>query len=149
MKQGIRKKGWVLSVDALLSTLVLAMMLGTIAFLVSGSQPRGPVLLDLNGKAIDALGVLSHGGDLASLNASRANGTLNALLQANQDWSLHVDYYNYSSGNFTLVGNYSLGGNSSDKKTLAADTLVIPVINQTTGRAQYFLRAQLVLWPKE
>jgi len=143
------RRGWVISVDALLSTVILTLMLGTFAFLVSSSQPRGPVLLDLNGKAIDALDVLSHDGDLASLNASRVNSTLNRLVQANQEWSLTVDYYNYSSGNFTLSGNYSLGGNSSDKKTVSTETHLIPVINQTTGRAQYYLRAQLVLWPKE
>jgi hypothetical protein len=86
----------------------LALFLSIYAFLSYQAMGDQHVPLLLEKEADDLLSVLDKSGVLSSMNESLINETMNVTLPPHLEWSLEMEYYNYTDG-FELDSNATMG----------------------------------------
>jgi hypothetical protein len=136
-------KGFVLSLDALLATLVLIVF--TVAFAFFSAQAAVDPLpsLVLKKEAGDMLTVMDKLSIFQSLNSTRMNDTLNATLQYSASWSLEVSYYNYSNG-FVLDHTINVSKSSNTPvNPVVVEREFLVLANNTV---MHYGVARLTLW---
>jgi hypothetical protein len=138
------RRGFVLSLDALLAVLILVMFITGFAFYSaqSSADPFAPLIMKKIGG--DMLTSLDKGNVLQSMNATYMNRTLNATLYPSATWRLEVFYYNYSGG-FLLSSsiNVSETRNTPANPSVSEREFVVMANN----RVKHYGYARLTLWP--
>lgn len=144
------RRGFVFSIDALLSVLVLAAFMASIVFLSSQLGAGNMQLLDMERKGSDMLVLLDKLGTLAGQNSTAIELAINQTMTSSLSWNLVAEYYNYSvSGStvaFTLNQTITLGGNDTNAGAVAVADRIFVVKNATTGKIDRYGRARLKVW---
>jgi len=144
-KKGLgMRKGFAFSIDALLAVLVLMAFLAGVHFLSAGGETDNFTPLLLKKQAGDLLAVLDRGGELAGMNQSAIESTLNLSVQT-ASWRIELKYYNYTNG-FVEAANMSFGDGMeyADEVVMAQREFLVM---QNAGVRHYGV-AKLRLWAK-
>jgi len=100
-------KGYVFTMDMVLSIVILTVFLISISFFFSRvDDPYSNIVLQK--EADDVLIVLDKFGELSTLNSTVLTNSLNSMLPRSVKWNMELTYYSYAGG-FTLVGNNTFG----------------------------------------
>ncbi len=106
------RKGFALSIDALLSVSILAMFLFAFAYLSSSPQSDSFVSLIMKKQAMDLLLVMDKNGAFASMDVNQINQTIRSTLPYSFAYQLDVVYYN-NSDHFESLNNLTVLRNST------------------------------------
>ena len=143
-RSGFMAKGFVFTLDALLAVvLLLSAASGFYMFAASSEESASDQLL-FKRQGEDLLSVLDLQGDLASMNASRINSTLNSVVAANLEWQLSIDYYKYADSGFSKNASITLGSNFTTAKIYSASERAFLAVNG--GSASYYGIARMTVW---
>jgi hypothetical protein len=140
------RKGFIFSIDAMLSVLVLIALMVPIMYFSSSASSTNLPMLDLERKGSDTLIVLDKTGVIDSKNSTAIEQAINQMLTSNLSWSLTAEYYNYTGTTFTLNQTLTFGQNDSNATNEAAAYRMFVVRNDTTGRIDNYGRAILKVW---
>ncbi len=135
-------KGYVFTMDMVLSIVILTVFLISISFFLSRvDDPYSNVVLQK--EADDALIVLDKYGDLSTLNSTVIANSLNSMLPRSVKWNMELNYYNYSSG-FTLAGNNTFGSAYQQaREVVSVDRPFLTFENQSIAN---YCVARLRVW---
>jgi len=144
------RRGFVFSVDSMLSLLLIAVFATSIAFFSSQLSASNVPLVDMQRKAGDTLVLLDKLYALDSQNATAIELSINQTAGTGLSWSFVAEYYNYSvagsTASFTLNRTITLGGNDTNINNVAAADRAFVVRNSSTGNIDYYGRARLEVW---
>ncbi len=138
-------QGFAFSIDALLAVFVLLFAVSAIYFFSSDTRTDVYSHTVMKKQADDLLLVLDKDGELATLNSTLLNNSINSTILSSLDWNLNIDYYNYSGG-FIPAGNLSTGSNYSSVPNVVIGTRTFLVFQN--NRVKHYGVARLRLWPK-
>jgi len=116
----VTRKGFVFSIDAMLSVLVLAALLAPIMYFSSSASSTNIPILDLERKGSDTLILLDKTNVIQGRNSTAIGQAVNLTLTSALAWSLTAEYYNYTGTAFTLNQTLTLGQNDSNATSEAA-----------------------------
>lgn len=135
-------KGYIFSIDMVLSIIILAVFLISISFFLSRvDDPFSNIILQK--EADDALIVLDKYGDLSTLNSTVITNSLNSMLPRSVKWNMELSYYNYSGG-FALAGNNTFGSaHQQAKEMVSVDR---PFLTFENGSIANYCVARLRVW---
>ena len=136
-------KGFIFSLDSVLSVAVISIFLATFSFLSAQAQSDPYPLITLEKQANDLLIVLDKSGDLSTLNSSYLNISINSTLPSSVLWNLELEYYTYSEG-FEKSGNFSIGYTYSTVTKLAHAQREFLVFENSS--VKYYGLVRLNLW---
>ena len=144
------RRGFVFSVDSMLSLLLIAAFATSIAFFSSQLSASNIPLIDMQRKAGDTLVLLDKLHALDSQNTTVIGLAINQTVGTGLSWKLVAEYYNYSvvgsTVSFTLNRTITLGGNDTNINNVAAADRAFVVRNSSTGNIDYYGRARLEVW---
>ena len=137
-------KGFAFSLDSLLAIITLSLFLAALFFLSAQSEEDPYPSIILKKQAGDVLITMDKTGELATLNTTLINNSLNSTLASSISWYMNITYYNYSSGAFNVAGNVTFGANDSNaSEIVAAQREFLVFANRSI---QYYGVARLRLW---
>jgi len=137
-------RGFVFTLDALLAVVVLLGAASGLYLFSSSSEESASDQLLFKRQGEDLLALLDRQGDLASMNSTRINATLNSVVPANLEWQLAIDYYTYGNSGFSKNTSLSLGANFTATKVYSASERAFLVLS---GRfASYYGIARMTVW---
>ena len=144
------RRGFVFSVDSMLSLMLITVFATSIAFFSSQLSASDIPLVDMQKKAGDTLVLLDKLHALDSMNSTAIGLAINQTAGTGLSWKLVAEYYNYSvvgsTASFTLNRTITLGGDDTNINNVAAADRAFVVRNSSTGIIDYYGRARLEVW---
>lgn len=137
-------KGFAFSLDAIFAIIVLGVFISALFFLSAQSEEDPYPSIILKKQADDALIAIDKTGELATLNTTLINNSLNSTFPSSVSWYMNITYYTYSSGNFTSAGNVTFGEDYSSAREIVAGQREFLVFENRS--IQYYGIARLRLW---
>lgn len=148
---GHESRGFVFSVDALLSVMIVALFVLTLSFFSSHSAVDYSTL-DLERKANDALSLLQKQGYLASQNATLIESRINSTSAPNVGWNIDIEYYEKlgegSNISFSLKKRLTFGQNDSTIASEVVANRIFVVANDSGNVTGLYGRVRLKEWIK-
>ena len=138
-------KGFVFSLDAMLSIVIVIIALTAIYFLSAEVKQDSLSQLVFKKQADDLLISLDKAGDLATLNSTFINNSINSTVPSSLQWKMEINYYNYSNG-FVLAGNLSFQKNTSNGTSSVTSQREFLVFQNS--RIKNYGTARLTLWAR-
>lgn len=138
-------RGFALSIDALLSVIILSLFISAIYFFSSQTSNNQHNPLLLKKQADDLLIMLDNSGDLSTLNSTVIGQSINSSIYPSLDWNMELRSYNYSSG-FVEDTNTTFGSNYSSIENLVLSQREFLIFQNNS--IQHYAIARLRLWLK-
>ncbi len=144
----VNPKGFVFSLDAMLAVVILIIALIAVYFLSAEAKLDSFSQIVLKKQADDLLISLDKVGDLATLNSTFINNSINNTVSSSLQWKMDINYYNYSnnSNGFVLAGSLSFQKNASSGTSSVTSQREFIVFQN--NRISNYGTARLTLWAK-
>ena len=144
-------RGFALSLDALLSIVILSIFIIGLAYFSSQTEADPFTSLVLKKQASDTLLVLDKNGQLSLLNSTQLNSSLTSILPSALAWNLTISEYN-NSDSFRNTGTISLASSTGSATAINANNSAVSVLREfviiNQSRVAGYGTAELKLWAK-
>ena len=141
-------RGFIFSIDALMSIMIMLIILSLVSFYSARSYPETFPLVNLQLKTNDMLVVLDKLGYFSSGDGNRISSFVNDSLHEGIGWQMTIEYYDASINgtevSFALNKTISLGTDNTKSADSASATRIFTVINASD--LSHYGRVKLATW---
>mgnify|MGYP001161942368 CR=1 FL=1 len=141
-------KGFIFSIDALMSIIIMLIILSLVSFYSARAYPETFPLVNLQLKTNDVLVVLDKLGYFSERDGNAISEFVSNSLREGVEWNMTVEYYNAiingTEVSFTLDRTIELGVENTRSADSASATRIFTVIN--ASNLSYYGRVKLAAW---
>ena len=145
-RRGMAAKGFVFSIDAMLSLLVFMLMLVAAAFLSVQAEEGPYAKLQLSRMGKDAAALFDHQGLLSQANATAIYQAMNSTLPQSVGMHIQISTYYYDTGAFNLINIAEIGDAVPANSTVYGARR--DFVSLRNGFATNYSIARVSLWQK-
>jgi len=138
------KRGFVFTLDALLSVITLISFLTAIYFLSSRAAYDSAAGLLMKKRAGDALTVLDASGALSTANITAIDTSLERMMTGANGYHATFDYYYYWDGGYNRSFSLDFGGSQPPSSTVVMSQREFVVLE--SNRVKYYGIGRLWVW---